>query len=953
LKHQNICLLEIEELRNNFHSNPIHLNMKATLILFPILFAANLFAQTSAFTDVSNSQKEHINSNSKPTVESRSITFIENKGQMHDQNYQPRPDVLFGAMAGNMAFHLKTNGVSYQLTKVDSYKEVEDLKTKEKREEIDQQTIYRIDLHWLNANANFTTSTDNILAGYDNYYTAGCSEGGALNVKSFTGVMVHHLYTGINLHYYEKSGQLKHDYIVAPGADYKKIQLNVKGATVSINEDGSLLLNTPLGKVQEGAPIVYQKGKQLKAKWVVKDQILSFEIENYNPKLELIIDPITRAWGTFYGGGSSDIGYSCATDASANVYMAGRTASSTNMATSGAHQTSYGAGLYDAFLVKFNASGVRQWGTYYGSGGNDMARSCATDASGNVYMAGETSSTLSISTPGAHQSVKNTGFDAFLVKFNSSGIRQWGTYYGSYDDDYGYSCATDLNENVYMAGYTTSAGGMATTGAHQEISDGTDDAFLVKFNSLGVRQWATYYGDLSSEQGNSCTTDASGNVYLAGTTTANTGTAIATTGSHQDSIGGNTDAFLAKFNSNGVRQWGTYYGSPGGEFGNSCTADASGNVFLAGYGSAYTGTFIATAGAHQPTTGGVNDAFLVKFDANGIRQWGTYYGGSFNDYGYACSSDPFGNVYMSGFTASGSASALSTIGAHQTTNGGGASDAFIVKFNSGGVRQYGTYYGGNGDEESWGCAADIYGNFYLAGYAGSIPAVIVTAGAHQTTFGGSIDGFLVKFSDCTASTSTLNETACNSYTWPANGATYTNSGTYTETLVNAAGCDSIISLNLTINTVDNTTSLAGATASANAVGATYQWIDCDNGNIPISGATNQSFTPTVNGNYAVLVTQNGCSAVSNCVSITIVDVREIKPFVGINVYPNPSNGLYTISGITANTNLTVLNSLGEVLYSSIAGGTTESIDLSSLAKGIYFLKLNNKQNESILKISRL
>jgi hypothetical protein len=185
-----------------------------------------------------------------------------------------------------------------------------------------------------------------------------------------------------------------------------------------------------------------------------------------------------------------------------------------------------------------------------------------------------------------------------------------------------------------------------------------------------------------------------------------------------------------------------------------------------------------------------------------------------------------------------------------------------------------------------------------------------------------------------------------------NNQTFLSDGTYTQIIPNAAGCDSTITINLTIDNADNTTTLQGSTISANASGATYQWVDCDNGNNPISGATNQTFTPTVNGNYAVVVTQNGCSAVSNCVSITIVDVREIKPFFGVNVYPNPSNGLYTISGITATTNLTVLNSLGEVLYSSIAGGATESIDLSSLSKGIYFLKLSNKQNESILKISR-
>jgi hypothetical protein len=200
------------------------------------------------------------------------------------------------------------------------------------------------------------------------------------------------------------------------------------------------------------------------------------------------------------------------------------------------------------------------------------------------------------------------------------------------------------------------------------------------------------------------------------------------------------------------------------------------------------------------------------------------------------------------------------------------------------------------------------------------------------------------------SSANLTLTSCDSLVM--NNQTFLSDGTYTQIIPNAAGCDSTITINLTITNADNTTSLQGSTISANANGANYQWVDCDNGNNPIAGATSQSFTPTVNGNYAVIVSQNGCSTISNCVSITVVDVKEINAFTGLNVYPNPSSGLYTIRGITANTTLTVMNSLGEVLYSSIANGTSESIDVSSLAKGIYFLKLSNRQNESILKISR-
>jgi len=254
--------------------------------------------------------------------QNQALSFTENKGQVHDQNYNARPDVLYGVMSGNMAVHIKNTGVSYQLLRVDRWREAENIKTKEKRKEIDEQTIYRVDITWINANTNFTKTEDEALPGYNNYYLKNCPNG-VLNVKSYKGVTLHNLYSGINLHYYEKNKELKHDYILAPGSNYKQIQLKVQGAQISIKDDGSLLISTPLGIIQEGAPLVYQNGKQLKSKWIVKNNILSFDVEGYNPTQQLIIDPVTRIWGTYYGGTGDDEAYSNATDASGNVYLAG------------------------------------------------------------------------------------------------------------------------------------------------------------------------------------------------------------------------------------------------------------------------------------------------------------------------------------------------------------------------------------------------------------------------------------------------------------------------------------------------------------------------------------------------------------------------------------------------------------------------------------------------------
>lgn len=479
-----------------------------------------------------------------------------------------------------------------------------------------------------------------------------------------------------------------------------------------------------------------------------------------------------RAWGTYYTGtgqvwpNGEERGNSCITDAAGNVYMVGFTSSNSDIATAGAHQTVYaggpivfGTGGYDAFLVKFNSSGVRQWATYYGGSQDDMGISCAVDASGNVYMIGSTSSTSGIATAGAHETTIN---DGFLVKFNSNGVRQWGTYF----EGNGNACTTDASGNIYIVGLTNSTSGIATAGAHQTVMSGSGDAFLVKFNSSGVKQWGTYFGGASSgasgmEKGLSCATDALGNVYMTGHTPSTSG--IATAGAHQTIYGGSsTDAFLVKFNSSGVIQWGTYYGGEGVDIGYSCATDASGNVYMAGDAQQQNlpASGISTIGAHQSAYGGgYSDGFLVKFDSNGLRQWGTYYGGSLLDVSFSCATDASGNVYMSGETQS--PNGIATSGAHQTTVDG----AFLVSFNSSGVRQSGTYYGGIKNV----CTTDASGNVYMTGYTQSNSG-IATTGAHQAVNGNSgySDAFLVKFNGISLGINeTINDKLFSIYPNPA------------------------------------------------------------------------------------------------------------------------------------------------------------------------------------------
>jgi len=726
------------------------------------------------------------------------IIFTENKGQVSDQNYKPRPDVLFGGTANDMAFHLRNNGISYQLNRIDKWKEEEGLKTKQKRTVPDQSTLYRLDINWLNCNASAQIKKENALPGYTNYYLEVCPAG-VHEVKSYNEITYLNIYNGIDLKWYQKGGNLKYDYLVAAGADYKQIQLEIKGAEkISLNKKGKLIIKTPLGEIIEQEPLVRQDGKILKSKWVIKNSgstklttsVLSFEIENINHEKEFIIDPVVavRLWGTYYAGAVDDQVTSTTVDISNDVYIAGYTMSGggTNIATIGSHQSIFGgAGYYDAFLAKFNSNGLRLWSTYYGGISDDLGTTCATDLNGDIFMSGYTQSSSAsvIATPSCHQPTYGGGlgwyYDAFLVKFNSNGIRLWGTYYGGDGHEYGSSCVTDQAGNVYLVGNSLASTGtvIATGGSHQPTIGGGWDTFLVKFNTNGVRQWGTYYGGSSDEGSAEVDTDFSNNVFIT-STTQSSGTVIATPGSHQATFGGGTvDTYLVKFDAAGVRQWGTYYGGTGDDLTSCCVVDASGNVYISGQTNTSTGTVIATIGCHQPTFGGglpLTDAFLVKFNPGGIRQWGTYYGGLNNERGYYCTTDATGNVYMTGMTQTSTGTVIATPGSHQSNYGGGTVDAYLVQFNSSGVRQWGTYYGGNGGDNGFCCATDAFGSVYLVGSTTSQnPSTdIATAGSHQTIAGGNIDGFLVKFFNCsspapaspTNTTPIVNQSICENYT---------------------------------------------------------------------------------------------------------------------------------------------------------------------------------------------
>jgi hypothetical protein len=289
-----------------------------------------------------------------------------------------------------------------------------------------------------------------------------------------------------------------------------------------------------------------------------------------------------RLWGTYFGGSGDNLGSGIAVDHEDNVYLTGRT-SSYDLPIFNAFQDMLGSDLdlyTDAFLAKFDASGALLWSTYFGGNNSDASFAVTCNNTGDVFMTGRTNSTTNIFLDG-HQStfVGGNEFDAFLAKYNSSGTLQWSTYYGGEDKDLGWGCTTDNLGNVFICGQTKSTTNIASNGFQNSYAP----SFLAKFNSNGVRLWGTYYGKNTSSDYNAgrfCATDSDNNVYLAGRT--NHTSNISFQGFQNSYGGGSSDAYIVQFDPSGTRLWATYYGGEDNDGIRGMHVDAANQIYVAG-----------------------------------------------------------------------------------------------------------------------------------------------------------------------------------------------------------------------------------------------------------------------------------------------------------------------------------------------------------------------------------
>jgi hypothetical protein len=605
----------------------------------------------------------------------------------------------------------------------------------------------------------------------------------------------------------------------------------------------------------------------------------------------------------------------------------------------------------NAYILKLDSAGTFEWAKTIGGGDDTRANGLdvAIDTAGNIFTTGRFSGTIDFN-PGTGPAdtlfvTAQGSYDIYISKLDASGNFAWARTFGSANDDQPIAIAVDVSGNVHTAGkFKGTIDFDPGAGIANLVSTGYHDAFISKLNNAGNFVWIKgFFADASVDQYSNVVatgicTDASGNVYtkgaFGGTVDFDPGSAV----HNQVTPSANeTYIFTSKLDSDGNFQWvNKVQGGWGVGADGALVLDAAGNIYM-------TGTFDGTSDfdpgpAVFNLTAANNDIYISKLTAAGNFMWAKKIGGGAYDRGYDIAVTPSGkNIYTAGSFAAinGGQADFDPGSGTLILASAGNSDGFIHKLSCN------TY----GNLTASGCDS-----FTFNGVTYTESGIYVAAVMPNATGCDSIITIDLALTHSTSS-STL-ESACDSFS--INGQTYTTSGTYIlETRTNAAGCDSFLLLDLTINTVNTGVTQNGITLSAGAAGASYQWIDCGNGNTAIAGAVQQTYTATNDGSYAVIITKEDCSDTSDCYTVSGTGIEDNVANSMIMAYPNPVTRVLTITTTETmyNADVTLSNIIGQaIIHRSGLTGTSTQLDLSACPAGTYILELHNRNSISRLKI---
>ena len=492
---------------------------------------------------------------------------------------------------------------------------------------------------------------------------------------------------------------------------------------------------------------------------------IGFQVAPYDSTQPLVIDPVLL-YSTYLGGSGNDQPAGIAVDASGNVYVGGSTDSSDFPGSTLGSLPAGMDHAFVAKLDATGSNLI--YVDYLGGSGGDYGYAIALDGSNNVYLTGSTaSSDFPMVSPfqGTYPGSFNA-FLSKISADGSSLL--YSTYFGGNGSDIPSSVTVSQTGEMTIAGYTSSTNLAVANAYQSSASPNQGGVygnygFVTRFRPDGSSlEFSTYFGG-SANQPLSCglstcwpqpdsqimamTTDSNGSSYVTGYT--NTSNFPATSGAYLTTNTTQMNAnvgFVSKFNSAGALQYSTYlYGSSGLPMSiNAIAVDQSGDAYITGLALSDSTFPVTSSSICDPASAGwaCSYSFVSKFDPTGSSLlYSTFLGPNNSSIPEAIALDANNDAYVLGFTASNSFSTVNGIEPYA-----GGYDLLLVEIDPAATTQlFATYLGGSGDEEPTpaGMVVDGSENIYLTGTSSSTD-LPVTSGAFQRNFGGNTDGFVMK-----------------------------------------------------------------------------------------------------------------------------------------------------------------------------------------------------------------
>ncbi|NRB65388.1 MAG: SBBP repeat-containing protein, partial [Saprospiraceae bacterium] len=448
-------------------------------------------------------------------------------------------------------------------------------------------------------------------------------------------------------------------FYVSPHTDPQMIQMDLEGAeSLSVSNDGQLIVHTSSGELAYSAPIAYQwiEGKKhgVEVAYQIDKDLktrYTFQVSNYNPAHELIIDPFLAS--TFIGAGRNDWSNAITIGPDEHVFITGYTWTDTFPTLVGSYDEAF-SGVKDAYVAKLsNDLSTLVAATFLGGGSWEGGLSIWAEDSGNVIVSGATGSADFPTTSNAYDNTYNGGTnDVFVCKLNNN-LSQLlvSTFIGGDDDDYGYDLTQDQAGNIFLCGVTESANFPSFHGFDQSFNGGFEDVFVCKLNNgLTNLLASTYLGGSTDESADAVIADQAGNIFIAGFTYSPD---FPIAGVVYDSThNGSGDIFISKLGNNlDTLIASTFIGGTNFEESHAIALDSLQNIFIAGYTGSF--EYPSTPGVFDPSFNNNHDAIITKIDNNLTNILAsTFIGGTGADDAYGLVVQGTQNVFITGVTFS-------------------------------------------------------------------------------------------------------------------------------------------------------------------------------------------------------------------------------------------------------------------------------------------------------------